>query len=120
MRLNSDIQRNQAYRAFLDDKVAEFVASGGQIEEVPPGCCQRNPKPRNYVVESARTPVYAALFEGSAVPAFDPKAAKLASLVATEAAKGRSPSSIGWKLGLLERQVRQIGRDYHIRFHVQR
>lgn len=120
MQLHSDIQRNHSYSAWLNDKVAEFLAGGGQIEEVPSTHYLHAPTPRNYVVEPVRTPVYAELFEDGAMPSFDPNAAKLASLVGAEAAKGLSPSAIGWRLGLLERQVRQIGRDYHIRFHIQR
>lgn len=126
---------HDAARITLDQQTSEFLARGGQIEQVG---FQMSSAPASFVINPERSPVYAHLFQPT-VPAAAPEVLpaeateiditpvvtdcpkqRNASLVMAAAALGDSPKWIARKLHMTEKEVRQIGRDYRITFHKQR
>lgn len=131
-----------AERVRIKAATAAFLAQGGEIEQLPTSAYEHAPSPRAFVINAERTPVYAHLFEQPPAPVAKPKCArvampelapidtqagaevadsataddKLAGQVLEEAALGLSPSRIARRLGLTEKRVRQLCRDYHINF----
>jgi hypothetical protein len=126
---------HDAARMTLEQQIAEFLARGGQIEQVG---FQMSSAPASFVINPERSPVYAHLFQPTAstdtpealpveVAEIDITAAatdcpkqRNASLIMAAAALGDSPTWIARKLHMTEKEVRQIGRDYRITFHKQR
>lgn len=118
-------------RARLAQQTAEFLSRGGKVQVV--GHCMSS-APATFTINPERSPVYAHLFAPVAAEAAPeaqalPKPAtelaqtddqKLAALIMADAALGNSPKWIAKKHHMTEKRVRQIARDYHITFHVQR
>ncbi|APC16314.1 hypothetical protein BLL42_11465 [Pseudomonas frederiksbergensis] len=118
-------------RANLARQTAEFLARGGNVQQI--GFCMSN-TPATFTINPERSPVYAHLFvpvaseaapKGQVLPEPATELAqtdeqKLAALIMADAALGNSPKWIAKKHHMTEKRVRQIARDYHITFHVQR
>lgn len=123
-----DIERER-----LDQKVAEFLAGGGEVKQVG---YQMSDVPAKFVIDAQRSPVYAHLFIAPkpalldapcAVPAGettttpkDDQDVKHAAVIMASAALGESPKWIAKKYHMTEKRVRQIARDYSIPFGKQR
>lgn len=120
-----------AERARLDAAAAEFLALGGQIEQVEPQRMKGDYGFADFVLDPKRTPLYAHLFEAptGAVEAVEEEATstrtgdeaevRLAAKVMAEASLGYPPARIARRLGLPEKRVRQLCRDYRISFKSQ-
>ncbi len=129
---------HEAERARLEAATAEFLASGGQVDQVG---FQMKEGPQAFVIDPKKTPVYAHLFapppvELKAKPARQLAAARithdlkgaeppsaevvLAARVLVQASLRNTPLGTAVVLGLTEKQVRQITRDYCITFNRQR
>lgn len=118
-------------RANLARQTAEFLARGGKVEQVGH---RMSGAPATFTINPERSPVYAHLFAPITAepvpearvlpePASEPDQTdeqKLAALIMAEAALGNSPKWTAKKYHMTEKRVRQIARDYHITFHVQR
>lgn len=118
-------------RTKLARQTAEFLASGGKVQEVGH---QMSNAPATFTINPQRSPVYAHLFAPVAIEAEravqeppeppaeagQSDAQKLAALIMAEATLGNSPKWTANKYHMTEKRVRQIARDYHITFHVQR
>lgn len=118
-------------RAKLAQQTAEFLSRGGKVQEV--GHCMSS-APVTFTINPVRSPVYAHLFTPVAstaapeIPVLTDPATELvqadeqkrAALIMADAALGNSPKGIAKKHHMTEKRVRQIARDYHITFHVQR
>lgn len=118
-------------RANLARQTAEFLARGGKVQQVGH---RMSSAPATFTINPERSPVFAHLFAPVALKAVPPAQVlperttelaqtdeqKLAALVMADAALGNSPKWIAKKHHMTEKRVRQIARDYHITFHVQR
>lgn len=123
--------QHDSERANLARQTAEFLARGGKVQQV--GFCMSN-TPAKFAINPERSPVYAHLFAPVSVepapvaqvspePASEPNQSDeqtLAALIMADVAIGNSPKWIAKKHHMTEKHVRQIARDYHITFHVQR
>lgn len=134
---------HEVERARIEQATQEFLAKGGQIEEVGFQMADKY----TFVIDASRTPIYSHLYEQpSAKPAAKParpstpdtspeatSAAqqpqavttdttqetdneRLAGLVMADAAMGHPPKRIASRLGLTEKHVRQLCREYRINF----
>jgi hypothetical protein len=126
----------------LEELTKQFLAEGGQIEQVGHQMKDKYPA---FVICADRSPVYAHLFEQrppapkraapmpppvpesapaepvvrAAVPADDGEI-RLAGCLLAEATLGRPPRVAALHAGISEKQARQIARKYHIQFKTQR
>ncbi|TEF85534.1 hypothetical protein [Pseudomonas aeruginosa] len=131
---------HEAERQRLEQLTAEFLASGGEIQQL--GHQMRETYP--FVIHATRTPVYAHLLEQPEqplaakvsrasereptaqarperkVPASQLDARTLAARLMVQAWLGASPSQAARAVGIGERQARQVCRDFNIQFHRQR
>lgn len=116
-------------RANLDRMTAEFLRSGGKVQQVGH---QMSNASATFTINPERSPVYAHLF-APATSVATPEAllptevggprddvSKHAALIMVDAALGNSPKWIARKHHMTEKYVRQVARDYHITFHTQR
>ena len=114
-------------RANIASQTAEFLASGGKVQQI--GFCMSD-RPTTFSINPERSPVYAHLFAPVATEAPPVTLAfsehdqadeqKLVALIMADAALGNSPKWIAKKHHMTEKRVRQIARTYHITFHKQR
>ena len=109
--------QNQADQARIEQATQAFLANGGEIQQV--GFQMRNEVP-TFTINPERSPVYRHLFLGEAPPKSVEELRSEAAAVMAMAALGHAPGWIAKQLHMTEKRVRQVGRDYHIRFHVQR
>lgn len=121
----TDVHRRESDR--LAALTAEFLARGGAIERVG---FQMSDKPQTFVIsphlpqtveEREEPPPPVAEVIRSAQPERSLSGDDLlASRVMAEAALGHAPKRIAFRLGLTEKRVRQLARQYHIPFKCQR
>lgn len=124
---------HEAERQRLEQLTADFLATGGRIQEV--GCQMRDKY--TFVIDPSRSPLYAHLFAQpedrelpapltaqaepeSALPAELMPAEQLASRLMVQAALGASPKAAADAVGISEKHARQLARDFHIKFQCQR
>lgn len=149
----------EAERTRIEEATRAFLAKGGEIRQVGFRMSDQAPL---FVIDPKRTPVYAHLFEATAVlaealspdpeplpvtaaaaapppapaptppmspapadpePTQEPVKAKvngLAVRVMVQASLGATPKETAKVLGISEKSVRQLARDYHITFKRQR
>ncbi|MCY1353398.1 hypothetical protein D9M69_397380 [compost metagenome] len=126
---------HEAERQRLEQKVSEFLAKGGEIQQI--GHQMRDKYV--FVISPSKSPVYAHLFEQPAAPeatAAKPVTARaepeqaepvelltadrLAARLMVQAALGASPAAAARAVGITEKHARQIARDYSIKFQRQR
>lgn len=131
---------HEAERQRLEELTAEFLAKGGEVQQV--GHQMRDKY--TFVLNPSRSPVYAHLFEQPAVPLLakpstplkkEPTAQvkperrtppalldarTLAARLMVQAALGACPGQAAKAVGIGEKHARQIIRDFNIKFHRQR
>ncbi|MDW3715326.1 hypothetical protein PSGK_31850 [Pseudomonas solani] len=121
----TDAHRRESER--LAKMTEAFLASGGTVEQVG---FQMSEKPKTFVINPhvPLTPEQRA----EPVPPVDESICvefaekrltgddRLAALVLAEAALGHPPKRIAFRLGMTEKRVRQLARQYHIKFQRQR
>ncbi|MDH1009329.1 hypothetical protein N5J43_07155 [Pseudomonas nicosulfuronedens] len=131
---------HEAERQRLEQLTAEFLAKGGEVQEV--GHQMRDKY--TFVLNPSRSPVYAHLFEQPAVPLVakptrlpekeptaraEPERKKapalldartLAARLMVQAALDASPGQAAKAVGIGEKHARQLIRDFNIKFHRQR
>ncbi|WP_064116744.1 hypothetical protein [Pseudomonas fluorescens] len=122
---------HETERTYVSRLVSEYLARGGEIEQI--GHRMSN-TPAAFTINPERSPVYAHLFAPIAAEAVPPAQVRpepttesdqtderrLAALIMADATVGNSSKWIAKKHHMTEKRVRQIARDYHITFHVQR
>ncbi|PTQ68150.1 hypothetical protein [Pseudomonas sp. GV071] len=114
---------NQAEHQRIEQATREFLAQGGEIEQV--GFQMRSEAPV-FVINPERSPLYRQQFFSAALvgaQTLEKTPAELrseAAAVMAAAALGKSPKWVAQKLSLSEKRVRQVARDYHITFRTQR
>lgn len=112
----------------IEQATEAFLAKGGQIKQIG---YQMSDAPTTFVINAERSPVYAHLYQKPATeteaapiaPSIEPLdalEAKQVGQVMARAALGEPPKWIAKQLHMTEKRVRQLARDYHISFHVQR
>lgn len=128
---------HEAERQRLEQLTAEFLAKGGEIQEV--GHQMRDKY--TFVLNPSRSPVYAHLFDKQAEPLVAKAPARelttqvkpergtppalldartLAARLMVQAALGASPGQAAKVVGIGEKHARQLIRDFNIKFHRQR
>ncbi|MFV3367534.1 hypothetical protein ACNFH5_05060 [Pseudomonas sp. NY15435] len=128
---------HEAERQRLEQLTTDFLAQGGEIQQV--GHQMRDKY--TFVLNPARSPVYAHLFEQPApapeappverpltaqakperaTPAPLLDARTLAARLIVQAALGAAPGQAAKAVGIGEKHARQIIRDFNIKFHRQR
>lgn len=128
---------HDAERARIEQATEAFLAQGGQIEQVGFQMADTY----SFVINPSRSPVYAHLFqqpkaEADPVAAMEPPApveqvpvppARVepqqdapVGLVRAWAVLGKTPKEMAGRLGISEKQLRQICRDYRIQIIRQR
>lgn len=121
----TDAHRRESER--LAKMTEAFLASGGIVEQVG---FQMSEKPQTFVINphvpltvAQRTEPVPPVDESICVEFAETRLtgdAKLAALVLAEATLGHAPKRIAFRLGLTEKRVRQLARQYHIKFQRQR
>jgi len=121
----TDAHRRESER--MAKMTEAFLASGGVIEQVG---FQMSEKPKTFVInphvpltpEQRAEPVLP-VDESICIEFAETRLtgdAKLAALVLAEAGRGHPPKRIAFRLGMTEKRVRQLARQYHIKFQCQR
>ncbi|MDA8483616.1 hypothetical protein NNO07_11085 [Pseudomonas resinovorans] len=127
-------EEREALRQLLAQRTEEFLAQGGQVEQVG---FQMKDTPEVFVINPRKTPVYAHLFQQSEtgsqekpltaqaepereLPVERLPGEQLAARLMVQAALGASPRSAAKAVGITEKHARQIARDYRIKFSRER
>ena len=117
-------------RQRIEQATKAFLAQGGQIEQI--GFQMRDKY--TFVINAAKSPVYAHLFEQPTAPAVTAQAGaeveaelvellpseQLAARLMVQAALGASPKQAALAVVISEKQARQLARDFNITFQRQR
>lgn len=121
----TDAHRRESER--LAKMTEAFLASGGTVERVG---FQMSEKPQTFVI-NPHVPLTVAQ-RAEPVPPVDESICvefaetqltgdvRLAALVRAEAERGHPPRRVAFRLGMTEKRVRQLARQYHIKFQRQR
>lgn len=127
---------HEAERQRLEQLTAEFLAKGGQVQQVGHQMREKYP----FVIDARRTPVYAHLLDQ---PGEQPRkpveqqptaqakperqlppglldARTLAARLMVQAALGATPGQAAKAVGIGEKHARQLTRDFNIQFQRQR